>query len=379
MSTKIYPIGVQNFEKIRKEGYFYVDKTAMVYKLAKTGQYCFLSRPRRFGKSLLISTLEAYFQGKKELFAGLAIEHLETEWKQHPVLHLDLNAERYDRLENLNSLLNDSLCRWESVYGHSPSETTLSLRFKGVIRRASEQAGCPVAILIDEYDKPLLQTIGNETLQSEFRDALKAFYGVLKSVDRYICFALLTGVTKFSKVSVFSDLNNLRDISMSRLFDSICGITREELFSSLSAEIRELGATNDMTEEETRNSLQVWYDGYHFSEVGSDIYNPFSLLNTFAEMRFGSYWFETGTPTFLVELLKNGRYDLQRLTQETVSSDSLSGIDSMRDNPVPILYQSGYLTIKGYDAEFKLYHLGFPNREVEDGFTRFILPFYTEQ
>lgn len=313
------------------------------------------------------------------MFAGLAIEHLETEWKQHPVLHLDLNAERYDRLENLNSLLNDSLCRWESVYGHSPSETTLSLRFKGVIRRASEQAGCPVAILIDEYDKPLLQTIGNETLQSEFRDALKAFYGVLKSVDRYICFALLTGVTKFSKVSVFSDLNNLRDISMSRLFDSICGITREELFSSLSAEIRELGATNDMTEEETRNSLQVWYDGYHFSEVGVDIYNPFSLLNTFAEMRFGSYWFETGTPTFLVELLKNGRYDLQRLTQETVSSDSLSGIDSMRDNPVPILYQSGYLTIKGYDAEFKLYHLGFPNREVEDGFTRFILPFYTEQ
>ena len=231
-------------------------------------------------------------------------------------------------------------------------------------------------ILIDEYDKPMLQAIGNEPLLNDYRNTLKAFYGVMKSCDKYIQFALLTGVTKFSKVSVFSDLNNLMDISIDNRFANICGITEKELLSNFKEDIVELGQKNGMTEEETKAYLKDMYDGYHFVEYGDDIYNPFSLLNTFAKMKFGSYWFETGTPTFLVELLKHSEYDLHRLTEEMTSADSLGGIDTMYSNPIPILYQSGYLTIKGYDKEFQVYYLGFPNKEVEEGFTKFLLPCY---
>ena len=371
-----YPVGIQNFEKIRSGNYCYIDKTELIYKLVKSGQYYFLSRPRRFGKSLLISTIEAYFQGKKELFEGLAMETLETEWTEYPILHLDLNAQKYDTPESLYSILNDALCAWEAMYETRPSETTLSLRFQGVIQRAAEKWGRNVVILIDEYDKPMLQAIGNEALLTDYRNTLKAFYGVMKSCDRYIKFALLTGVTKFSKVSVFSDLNNLMDISIDERFTSLCGITEEELFTNFQEDIIELGQENKLTEEETKAELKKMYDGYHFAEESEDIYNPFSLLNTFAKMRFGSYWFETGTPTFLVELLKHSRYDLHRLTEEMASADSLGGIDTMHTNPVPILYQSGYLTIKGYDREFQVYYLGFPNKEVEEGFTKFLLPRY---
>lgn len=371
MSHKIYPIGIQNFEEIRKGGYFYADKTALVHKLVKSGKYYFLSRPRRFGKSLLLSTFEAYFQGKKDLFAGLAMEHLEQDWIQYPVLHLDLNAEKYDNSSRLDTMLQRYLYQWEDKWGGDSRETTLSDRFMGIIRRVAEKTGLPVVVLIDEYDKPLLQTIGDEALQTAYRDTLKAFYGVLKSSDRYLRFVFLTGVTKFSKVSVFSDLNNLEDISIDHRYGSICGITKDELYGNLSEEIRELARENKMTEAEAHTRLKEWYDGYHFNAESEDIYNPFSLLNTFAKMRFGSYWFETGTPTFLVELLKGCQYDLQRLTGEMATADSLSGIDSVQENPVPVLYQSGYLTIKGYDAEFKTYLLGFPNREVEEGFVRF--------
>ena len=374
--SKIYPVGIQSFEKIREGGYCYVDKTALIYTLAKTGQYYFLSRPRRFGKSLLVSTLEAYFTGRKDLFAGLAIEGMEREWVEYPVLHLDLNAQKYETPEQLDSILNDDLCEWESIYGTRPSEDSLSLRFKGVIQRAAEQTGKNVVVLVDEYDKPLLQAIGNEALQAAYRGTLKAFYGVLKSCDRYLRFALLTGVTKFSKVSVFSDLNNLSDISMSPRFASICGITEGELHRDFEDDIRELGEANGMTAEEAGRELKMWFDGYHFMESGEDVYNPFSLLKTFSERAFGSYWFETGTPTFLVEVLKRNQYDLHRLTEEMATADSLSGIDAMESDPVPLLYQSGYLTIKGYDKRFRTYTLGFPNKEVEEGFTRFLLPFY---
>ncbi|WP_277120948.1 ATP-binding protein [Bacteroides ndongoniae] len=371
-----YPVGIQNFEKIRSRNYCYIDKTELIYKLVKSGQYYFLSRPRRFGKSLLISTLEAYFQGKKELFEGLAMETLEKEWIEYPILHLDLNTEKYDTPQTLENKLSLNLKMWEDEYGANEYEYSLATRFEGVIRRAAEKWGRNVVILIDEYDKPMLQAIGNETLLTDYRNTLKAFYGVMKSCDRYIKFALLTGVTKFRKVSVFSDLNNLMDISIDERFTSLCGITEEELFTNFQEDIIELGKENKLTEEETKAELKKMYDGYHFAEESEDIYNPFSLLNTFAKMRFGSYWFETGTPTFLVELLKHSRYDLHRLTEEMASADSLGGIDTMHTNPVPILYQSGYLTIKGYDREFQVYYLGFPNKEVEEGFTKFLLPRY---
>ena len=375
---RLYPIGIQSFEEIRKGGFLYIDKTSLIYRLTHTGKYYFLSRPRRFGKSLLISTLGAYFRGKRELFSGLAMEGLEKDWRAYPVLHLDLNAQKYDTPESLASILNDALSDWEKRYGAQPSETTLSLRFKGVVQRASEQTGRNVVILIDEYDKPLLQAIGNEPLLTDYRNTLKAFYGVLKSCDKYIRFALLTGVTKFSKVSIFSDLNNLEDISMRQIYSSICGITEEELASNFMPDIERLSQTNGMSLEEVRLKLKEWYDGYHFTAQGVDVYNPFSLLNVMKSGEFGSYWFETGTPTILVEMLKRNHYDLHRLTEEQTTADVLGSIDSMEDNPVPLLYQSGYLTIKGYDKRFGLYRLGFPNEEVEKGFISFLLPYYAK-
>ena len=374
--TKLYPIGIQNFEEIRKDSYAYVDKTTQIYQLANTGKYYFLSRPRRFGKSLLISTLESYFQGKRKLFSGLAIEQLEREWKEYPVLHLDLNARKYKDADSLTAILNQHLENWETIYGDEKKDRAPEERFAWLIEKASQTFGRNAVILIDEYDKPLLQAIGNEKLQTEYRNTLKAFYGVLKSCDRYIRFALLTGVTKFSKVSIFSDLNNLEDISMLQRYESICGITEEELDTDFKEDINELADANGMTVEEARRKLKQWYDGYHFVAGGSDIYNPFSILNTIKRREFGYYWFETGTPTFLVELLKKSRYNLQRLTEEQTTADVLGSMDSMEDNPIPVLYQSGYLTIKGYDKRFELYRLGFPNEEVGKGFVSFLLPHY---
>lgn len=371
-----YPIGIQSFENIRKEGYLYVDKTALIYQLVQTGKYYFLSRPRRFGKSLLLSTLQAYYEGKKELFDGLAMASLEKDWKTYPVLLLDLNAQRYDSVDSLTSILNDTLCEWERLYGTQESETTLSLRFKGVIQRAAEKTGRNAVVLIDEYDKPMLQAIHNKELQSSYRNILKAFYGVLKSKDAYLQFALLTGVTKFSKVSVFSDLNNLMDISMDNRYAAICGITEQELVTDLGEYIRDLSETLQMSYEDLLRELQERYDGYHFVEDSEGLYNPFSLLNTFARKKLGNYWFETGTPTYLVELLKENHYPLEHLTYEQATADTLTGIDTVDSSPIPVLYQSGYLTIKDYDPEFETYTLGFPNKEVEEGFTRFLLPYY---
>jgi len=374
--SKLYPIGIQNFEKLRKDGYFYVDKTALLYRLVKTGSYYFLSRPRRFGKSLMISTLQAYFEGKKELFEGLAIEQLEKEWVKRPVLHIDLNIEKYNTPDSLDKILNDTLVQWEELYGTRPSETSFSLRFAGIIRRACEKSGERVAILVDEYDKPMLQAIGDVELQKAFRTTLKPFYGVLKSMDGYIKFALLTGVTKFGKVSVFSDLNNLNDISMDDLYVELCGITEKEIHTNFEDELHKLADAQKISYEDVCRELKACYDGYHFVENSIGIYNPFSLLNTFLKMKFGSYWFETGTPSYLVELLKRHNYDLYRMAHEETNADILNSIDSESTNPIPVIYQSGYLTIKGYDPRFGMYRLGFPNREVEEGFLKYLMPFY---
>ena len=373
----IYPIGIQDFGKLRKGGYVYVDKTALIYKLATTGSYYFLSRPRRFGKSLLLSTIEAYFSGKKELFAGLAIEKLETKWAKHPILHLDLNTESYTDMDSLERRLNKTLLEWEKLYGKGEGETSFALRFEGIVQRACDKTGKSVVILVDEYDKPMLQTIGNEELQKEYRNMLKAFYSVLKTQDRYIQFAFLTGVTKFGKVSVFSDINNLDDISMDNRFIDICGITEQEMHNYFEESIHVLAAANSIGYDEACKRLKEQYDGYHFRQNCIGIYNPFSLLNTLNKLEFANYWFETGTPSFLVHLLKKSNYDLENLTKESLTSDLLNSIDSMSYNPVPIIYQSGYLTIKDYNSRFGNYLLGFPNKEVEDGFYRYLLPFYT--
>ena len=370
-----YPIGIQNFEDLRRNGYKYVDKTNFVYKLADEGKYYFLSRPRRFGKSLFLSTLEAYFQGKKELFEGLAIYDLETEWKKYPIFHIDLNTANFREKDSLYNVLNDYLTGWEDKYGTRDSEVTLPLRFKGVIARAAEKEGRGVVILIDEYDKPILQTLQTPELQAEHRAQLKAFYSVLKTQDRYIKFAFITGVTTFGKISVFNDLN-LMDISMDYRYVNICGTTEEELKSYFKEGISELASANGDSESETIDKLRMRYGGYHFEKNSEGIYNPFSVLNTLAKHRYKNYWFETGTPTFLIELLKEHGYRLPDLSKEQVSAIVMSRMDSAPTNLIPVIYQSGYLTIKGYDERFKKYQLGFPNKEVEEGFLNLLLPLY---
>ena len=376
--SKKYPIGQQNFESLRNDGFFYVDKTEMVYELATNGKYFFLSRPRRFGKSLLVSTLEAYFQGKRELFKGLAIEQLEKDWTVHPVLHLDLVASQYKSVEDLRSLLNTFVAGWENIYGKDAAEQMLSTRFAGVIRRACQKTGEKVVVLIDEYDKPLLESIGNEKLQNDLRDELRAFYSVLKSQDANLRFGLLTGVTKFGKLSVFSGLNNLMDISMQRDYATICGITEKELHGEFKDDLKDLADANEITYEEACKEMKELYDGYHFAYNAEDIYNPFSVLNTFATKEFGSYWIETGTPTYLVKLLQLRNYNLNNLSSVKISATKLLGHLASDTDAIPVIYQSGYLTIKNYDKVFKLYTLGFPNREVEEGFIEFLIPFYVQ-
>ncbi len=372
-----YPIGIQNFESLRNDGYVYVDKTALIYRLVDEGRYYFLSRPRRFGKSLLISTLEAYLSGKKELFKGLAIEQLEKDWTEYLIFHLDLNVGEYQSKESLYEKLDAFLTPLEEQYGTLPSLHEAGQRFEYVIRQAYKKTGKRIVILVDEYDKPLLATIAHPELQDSFRTTLKAFYGVLKSMDGYIKFALLTGVTKFGKVSVFSDLNNLIDLSMNRRYQSICGITKDEILKYFDESVHELADGYGISYDNALARLKEDYDGYHFVNNGVDVYNPFSLLNTFANCEFGRYWFETGTPSYLVEVMKQDNYPLPDLTREQVTGDFLNSIDSMSTNPIPLIYQSGYLTIKAYDGRFGFYTLGFPNKEVEEGFADYLLPFYT--
>ena len=372
-----YPIGIQNFAKLRDDGFTYVDKTALIYKIVSEGNYYFLSRPRRFGKSLLLSTFESYFSGRKELFERLAISNLEQEWKQYPILHLDLNSREYKDESSLSAELNRHLEEWEKLYGDEYKDRVEEERFLHVINHAYQLTGKQVVILVDEYDKPLLQAIGNEQLQAAYRSKLKAFYSVLKTQDAKIRFAFLTGVTKFGKVSVFSDLNNLWDLSFDRRYATLCGITEDELHSVFDDSVAELAAENDMTKEECYQRLARDYDGYHFDYKTPGVYNPFSVLNTLARGQFRDYWFETGTPSFLVYQLKKTGYPLDSITMEHLTTDTLNSIDVMDENPLPLLFQSGYLTIDSYDSEFDSYQMRFPNREVELGFIRYLLPYYT--
>ena len=372
-----YPIGIQHFEKLRTDGFVYVDKTALVHKMVQEGNYYFLSRPRRFGKSLLISTLQAYFEGKRELFQGLAMEQLEKEWRVHPVLRLDLNTEKYDSLDSVDKKLDREFKVWENLYGADPAETTLPMRFEGIIQRAYEKTGERVVVLVDEYDKPLLQAISNKSLQDEYRATLKSVYGALKSMDGCIRFALLTGVTKFSKVSVFSDLNNLNDISMDNRYTEICGISEKELHRYFNEDIQKMADKDGVTYEDMSERLRQNYDGYHFAPNTGGMYNPFSILNVLAKQQFGSYWFETGTPTYLVELLQKNDYALTEMDNIIVGFETLSGIDAADTDAIPVIFQSGYLTIKDFDSRFQSYTLGYPNKEVEMGFTKFLLPYYT--
>lgn len=378
MNIKKYPIGIQSFESLRNNGYYYVDKTKHVYELANTGRYYFLSRPRRFGKSLFLSTLQAYFEGKKELFEGTYISTQETEWAKYPVLKLDLNAENYeaDTAAVLAQRIDATLKRWEQDYPTGFETYSHGVRFERIIEAAAKKHGRGVVILIDEYDKPILQAIGRKDEQDAVRGILKGFYGVLKSMDQHIKFAFLTGVTKFGKVSVFSDLNNLKDISMIPRYWDICGITEEELINDFDEDIELLAEANNLSKEECFDTLKTRYDGYHFHAKKGGLYNPFSLLNTFDRMEFGSYWFETGTPTYLVKLLQYHDWNLAQLEYTSISEDELNSVDSESSNPIPVIYQSGYLTIKGYDSRFKTYELGFPNEEVELGFVKFLAPFY---
>jgi hypothetical protein len=372
------PIGIQSFEKLRKGDYLYVDKTDLIYRLVTTGCYYFLSRPRRFGKSMLLSTLQAYFSGQKELFEGLAISRLEKDWNTYPILHLDLNTEVYADVKALENKLNAALSSWEDTYGRNPVEQSFPTRFEGVIRRAYEKMGRGVVILVDEYDKPVLQAVEDEELQETYRNILKGFYGALKSMDGCIQFAFLTGVTKFGKISVFSDLNNLYDISMDKTYISICGITDEELDTVLTPYIQRLSTAMNLTYDEVREQLRKQYDGYHFCANSIGIYNPFSILCTFRSNEFKNYWFETGTPSYLVYLLKKHHYNLEYMTSAVVGNDVLNSVDSQSTDPLPVIYQSGYLTIKDYNPRFKVYTLGFPNAEVEEGFMNFLLPYYAQ-
>ena len=372
-----YPIGIQDFEKIRREGYVYVDKTPQMWKMVSEGSYYFLSRPRRFGKSLMVSTLESFFSGKRELFKGLYVDTVEWDWQQYPILHLDLNVKKYEAKEDLDKVLNRHLELWEQAYDSPYGDRDLEERFLQVVRLAYEKTGQQVVILVDEYDKPLLQAIDNDELQTEYRSTLKPFYGVLKTCDRYIKFAFLTGVTKLGKVSVFSDLNNLEDLTMLPQYNEVCGISEDELYQYFDESIDELASKNHIIKEACYERLRHNFDGYHFNVDTIGIYNPFSLLNTLKNQTFRDYWFETGTPTFLVYQLQKTNYPLEMLTREELFEDMLNSIDVMDDNPLPLLYQSGYLTIKGYDETFKTYRLGFPNREVEEGFVKFLVPFYS--
>ncbi len=373
----LYPIGIQSFEKIRQGGYVYVDKTDLIYRIAQTGQYYFLSRPRRFGKSLLVSTIEAYFKGKRELFDGLAIASLEKDWTEYPVLRFDLGGEAYKNEASLDVTLSQHLANMETEYGVDRRFDTLPARFKDIIDAANRKTGRQVVILVDEYDKPVIDNLDNPDLQDRLRETLRGFYGVMKSKDEFIRFGFLTGVTKIGKMSVFSDLNNLKDISMDARYTDICGVSESDLRNYFAESVKELAEANGLSDGDCRKKLALMYDGYHFCEDSAGIYNPFSLLNTFDSLKFKEYWFETGTPSFLVKVMRKTSYDITSLSEQEADSSLLTDISSAFINPVPLLYQSGYLTIKGYDEDFQIYHLGFPNREVKHGFLNYLMPYYT--
>jgi Holliday junction resolvase-like predicted endonuclease len=383
MKSKL-PLGIQAFSEIRKGAYKYVDKTGYIYKLVSSGKQFFLSRPRRFGKSVFLSTLKSYFEGQRELFEecsgkkALGICNTETEWTDSPVFYFDFNVSEYRKASDIEGVLNNFLVQLENTYGKDESETTYGLRFAGLIRRASNKNDKQIAVLVDEYDKPLLETMTNKALNEEYRSILKGFYGVLKGADPYIRFVFVTGVTKFSQVSIFSDLNHLVDISMTRDYSGICGITEAELFDNFSGEIEELAKINEISPELAIEKLKDFYNGYMFHKDGEKVYNPFSLLNAFNDGDFKYYWFKTGTPTFIVYALKENNFEIQNLDNSIiVRADAAMDYRLENKDIIPLLYQSGYLTIKSGNSETEALTLGFPNAEVRYGFFNELMPAYT--
>ena len=365
-----------DFEQLRTRNCVYVDKTELVYKLVNTDQIYFFSRPRRFGKSLLVSTLEAYFQGKKELFEGLAMERLEQEWEVCPVLHVDFSLTKYTELRDLTGQLNLFLSRWEEIYGKKEEEEGAAERLQGIILRAYAKTGKPVVVLIDEYDAPLLDSNSDALLQQQLRNEMRKFFSPLKGLGQYLRFLFITGISKFSQLSIFSELNNLQNISMRDDFSALCGITEEELLTQLKPDIERMAEANDETYEEACLHLKRQYDGYHFSKACADIYNPFSLFNAFNSKEYKNYWFSTGTPTFLIDILRHADFDVRALEGVEATDEQFDAPTEQITSPIPVLYQSGYLTIKGYDRNFQIYRLAYPNGEVRKGFIESLLPSY---
>lgn len=374
---QLYPIGIQTFQKIREGNYLYIDKTEYVYKMTHSASsYVFLSRPRRFGKSLLASTLHAYFEGRKELFEGLAIEKLEAEWTRYPVLHFDMSMAKHVDKERLEQMLSVQLYRYEEVYGKVNEEVTLNDRFSGLIRRVFEQTGRQVVVLIDEYDAPLLDVIHEEKNLPVLRDVMRNFYSPLKACDPYLRFVFLTGITKFSQLSIFSELNNIKNISMDVSYAAICGISEEEMLTQMDSDLDLLAARIGVSREETVAKLKDNYDGYHFTWPSPDIYNPFSLLNAFADGKMNSYWFGSGTPTYLIEMLNKFGVSPSGIGPLAAKSSAFDAPTETMTTIIPLLYQSGYITIKGYDDELDLYTLDIPNKEVRLGLMESLLPCY---
>ncbi len=376
-----YPIGVQSFEELRKGGYVYVDKTAQIYELVTTSKFDMLSRPNCFGKSLLLSTMKAYFEGKKELFKGLAVEKLEKEWKQYPVLYLDLNKNNspYDRKECLDEVLVSHLEEWEKIYGKSDREKDSLFRFKDVIRNAKEQTGLGVVLLVDDFDKPMLCAVNDRDLCLSFNRSLKTLYSLTKTLGYCIHFSCMVGLTKFSNLSIFSDFNNFCNISLYGRHADLCGINKEELHKYFDEPIRELAEEKKMTIDETYARLSEMYGGYHFAAKSEAVYNPFCLMSALKGKDFGEYWFESGTPPFLVDLIKSNDYDVEDLGNEMSDDYILCGADSEYIPLESMLYQSGYYTIKDFDKEFREYTLGFPNMEVENAFKNCLIKYFRKK
>ena len=376
VSNMKYPIGIQTFDKIIDGGYVYVDKTDLIYQLVQ-GNIYFLGRPRRFGKSLLVSTLEQYFRGNKELFKGLAIDKLETEWKQYPVFHIDFSTGNYLNDGVLEDVLSGNLTEWEAQYEVVRTSNDLGLRFQKVLRAAHEKTGLGAVVLIDEYDKPILDVIELDyqvehlgkmiSLEEKHRNIMKSFYATFKGADADLRFVFLTGVTKFSQISMFSGFNQPADISLSRNYEALCGITKDELVKYFAGPIAEIGQIYHCTEEEMLQKLKMKYDGYHFSEKMVDVFNPFSLLNAFYNMKLGGYWFKSGTPTHLVRLLSHFDENLDELVGKYYGVPQFDDYKADIEKPLPMIYQSGYLTIKDYDQDTESFLLDIPNNEVREG------------
>ena len=376
-TRRLYPIGIQTFEKIRTRNYMYVDKTEYIYRMVHAdSNYFFLSRPRRFGKSLLTSTLEAYFQGRKDLFKGLAMDLLETEWTEYPVLRFDMSLGKHMEKEQLERYLSSQLELMEHKYGILTESPDANIRLTNLIRRAYEQTGRQVVVLIDEYDAPLLDVVHEEKNLPVLRNIMRNFYSPLKACDPYLRFVFLTGITKFSQLSIFSELNNIKNISMLPEYAAICGITEEEMATQMDEDLDILAGRLNVNREEVVKKLKAHYDGYHFAWHSPDIYNPFSLLNAFADGRLDSYWFGSGTPTYLIEMLNRfGVLPSKIGGNEVVAADFDAPTERM-ESITPLLYQSGYVTIKGYDEMFQIYTLDIPNAEVRIGLMRSLIPYY---